>query len=72
MKIRLAVALVELVFGFAVPAFAQQKEPTPNQVSTIKSHGFFCGMMASSDFVRISPFRRSANVDSVDRLPPAS
>jgi hypothetical protein len=26
----------------------------------------FCGMMASGDFVLISPFRRSANVDSID------
>ena len=28
--------------------------------------------LASDDFVRISPFRRSANVDGVDWLSPAS
>jgi ketosteroid isomerase-like protein len=31
MKIRLVVALVGLAIGFAVPAFAQQKESTPNE-----------------------------------------
>jgi hypothetical protein len=33
MKIRLAVALLGLAFGFAVPAFAQQKDAVDPQVA---------------------------------------
>jgi hypothetical protein len=32
-------------------------------------HGFFCGIMASSAFARISLFRRSAIIDGADWLP---
>ena len=31
MKIRLLLALVGLAIGFALPTFAQQKEPTPSE-----------------------------------------
>jgi hypothetical protein len=62
------------VLAFQLPAniINRERKRSGDQISPIKSHSFFCGMMASSDFVRISPFRRSANVDGVDWLPPTS
>jgi hypothetical protein len=62
MKIRLAVALVGLAFGFDIPIFAQQKDTSipkfwkGNHLNTLTSHSSFdftligniCGQLASS------------------------
>jgi hypothetical protein len=57
MKIRYLLAIVGLAISVALPVLVQEK----NSID-----------LASADFVRISPFRRSANVYGVDRLLPAS
>jgi hypothetical protein len=57
MKIRYLLAIVGLAISVALPVLVQEKDSFD---------------LASADFVRISPFRRSANVDGVDWLSPAS
>jgi len=61
-----------LAFQFPANITDRERKRSSDQISPIKGHGFFCGMMACSKFVWVSPFRRSANVDSFDWMPPAS
>jgi hypothetical protein len=54
------------------PANVSNREAkrTGEQIPPVKSHCFFCGLIANRGLVRVSPFCRSANVDSVGRLAP--
>jgi hypothetical protein len=61
-----------LAFQFPANIINGERKRSGHQISSIMCHGFFRDMLTSSDLVRISPFRWSANVDSINRLPPAS
>jgi hypothetical protein len=60
------------VFQFPTNIINGERQRSGDQISPIKGRSFFCGMVTNSELVRISPFCRSANVDSVDWLSPTS
>jgi hypothetical protein len=69
---RFAPANEILAFQFPANIINRDRQRPGDQISPIKGHGFFSGMIINSDLIRISPFRRSANENGVDRLTPAS
>jgi hypothetical protein len=61
-----------LALQFAANVIDRERQRTSKQISPIEANSLFCGMVADSDLVRVSPFCRSANIDGVSWLAPTS